>query len=390
MPSSTSSSELTGGVPIAKRRAPRKPQVEPEIAAAPDDGLIAADALEEAHRIIPERPWGRIALSVLVMTLALVAIWEGWWRYRMYEPGDMKNSSSAWAQERRRAVGDATVLIGSSRNFFDIDLGVWEQTAGVRPIQLSLEGTSPRFALTDLANDPDFRGVVIADVATPQFFGTAGGRRADVLAFTRDETPSQRFGHRLTNAFDHVFAFLDDQTRPREIWFNQHLPTRPGQAPRRDPYKLQVMEADRNAELWRRVTDDEGYRQQAIEIWPLTAGRKAPPLSEVQVQAVIAEVRRDVDKIRAKGGDVIFALHPVEGIFLKAETTAFHRSRYFDRLVRETGTIGIHYQDHPKLQGYRLPETSHLHPRDAEAYTAEFARILYAERARRQTAVTAR
>lgn len=387
MPSSTSSSELAGGVPVAERRT--TPAAEPGIAAAPEDGLIAADALEEAHRIIPERPWGRIALSVLVMTTVLVAIWEGWWRYKMYEPGDMKNSSSAWAQERRRAVGDATVLTGSSRNFYDIDLDVWERTAGVRPIQLSLEGTSPRFALTDLANDPNFRGVVIADMATPQFFATAGGRRADVLAYTREQTPSQRVGHLLTNAFDHVFAFLDDQTRPREIWFNQYLPTRPGQPPRRDPFKLQVMEADRNAEMWRRMVEDEPYRQQAIAVWPLMPGRGTPPPTEPQIQAVIAEVRRDVEKIRAKGGDVIFALHPVEGIFLKAESTVFHRSRHFDRLVRETGAIGIHYEDHPRLQGYRLPETSHLHPRDAEVYTAEFARILYAERARRAAALRA-
>jgi hypothetical protein len=379
MPSSISSSE-----PLPLARKPAEPEPEAEIASAPDDGLIAADALEEAHRIIPERPWGKIALAALAMTVALVAVWEGYWRYRMYEPGDMKNSASAWAQERRRAVGGATVLIGSSRNFFNVDLGVWEQAVGVRPIQLSLEGTSPRFALTDLADDPKFRGVVIADMSTPQFFATAGGRRADVLAYTRDQTPSQRVGHLLTNAFDAGFAFLDDQTRPREIWFNQWLPPRQGQRPRRDPFKIQVMAPDRNAEMWRRMVEDRSYQAEAIAVWPMMPGRDTPPPTEAQRREVIGEVRRNVEKIRAKGGDVIFVFHPVEGLFLKVESGPFHRSRYFDRLVSETGTIGVHYLDHPQLQGYRLPETSHLHPRDAEVYTAHLARILAAEQARRR------
>jgi hypothetical protein len=293
----------------------------------------------------------------------------------MYAPGDYKNSASAWAQERRRAVGDATVLIGSSRNFYDIDLNVWETTSGVRPIQLSLEGTSPRFALTDLANDPKFHGLVVADVVSGAFFGGAGGRRADVLNYYRDQSPSQRVGHKLTNQLDRVFAFIDDQTRPKEIWFNQYLPIRPGQPPRRDPYKLSIMEPDRNSEMWNRVLQDEDYRREAIEIWPIIL--KGPPPEKATTDAAIAEVAANVRKIRAKGGDVVFVMHPMAGFFLQGEHTVFHRSRYWDRLLRESDTIGVHWEDHPQLQGYRLPETSHLHPRDAEVYTAEMVKILY-------------
>ncbi|HEY9216711.1 MAG TPA: hypothetical protein VIO94_01580 [Phenylobacterium sp.] len=361
MPSSTSSSEL---------------------APAPDDGLVAADALAEAHRIIPERPWGRIGLTVLLLTLLLVGAWEGYWRSRMYVTGDMKNSSGAWAQERRRATGDATVLIGSSRNFYDVDLGVWEKTAGVRPVQLSLEGTSPRFALTDLANDPKFHGLVIADIVTGAFLGSAGGRRADVLAYSKNQSPSQRAGHVLTNGLDHVFAFLDDQTRPKEIWFNQYLPPRAGQPPRRDPYKLSIMEADRNSEMWRRVYEDEAYRQESIRIWHQMPFLRFPPPPEPVVAKAMAEVRRDVRKIRARGGDVVFVMHPMSGEFLQTEHALFPRDRYWDRLLRETHSVGVHWEDYPQMQGYRLPETSHLHPRDAEAYTAHLARILAAERAR--------
>ena len=57
-----------------------------------------------------------------------------------------RNSNGAWAEQRRRidtGEGGKTVLIGSSRVMFDVQLPVWERIAGERPIQLAIEGTSP-------------------------------------------------------------------------------------------------------------------------------------------------------------------------------------------------------------------------------------------------------
>ena len=67
------------------------------------------------------------------------------------------NTFGLWAIQRRRidaGEGDATVLLGASRVFFDLQLPVWERLGGKRPIQLSFEGTSPLPALEDLAADP--------------------------------------------------------------------------------------------------------------------------------------------------------------------------------------------------------------------------------------------
>ena len=249
MPSSTSSSD------------PHGPEA-PAIAAAGDD--------DPTHviRPIPSRPWPRIAITALLIALALVGGWEVFWRSHGYQAGDYKNTESRWAQERRRAVGEATVLIGSSRMFFDVDLDVWEQASGgVRPVQLGLEGTSPRAFLSDLAKDERFHGLVVADVNTPSFFNTRGGRRDGALAYTRDETVSQKIALWLTVPFEGVLAFVDEQTRPKEIWFNQSLPLRSGMKRRSDPYKIYVLAPDRNAEMWSRVVDDPAYRAKVIGAW---------------------------------------------------------------------------------------------------------------------------
>ncbi len=331
-------------------------------------------------RETPVRPWGRIALAALVISALLLGGWEVFWRGYDYQAADYKNTSSRWAQERRNAVGEATVLIGSSRMLFNIDLDVWEQTSGgERPVQLALEGTSPRPFLSDLAQDDRFTGLAIADVNTFSFFGSRSGRRADVLDYVRDETVAQRIGLPLTVPFEAVFAFLDEQTRPKEILFNQSLPLRPGMTSRSDPYKIYVMQPDRNAEMWSRVVEDPAYRARVITAW----GRMSPPPPppDAKVDQVIAQVRADVDRIRARGGDVVFVQFPFAGGYAEIERR-YGRERFWDRLIAETETAGINFQDHPQLLTLVPVEHSHLSARDAETYTRALLPLLRAEAAR--------
>lgn len=344
---------------------------------------------EHVDRPVPGRPWRAIFLGALVATAILTAGWEMFWRGNSFDAGDFKNTGALWAQERRKAVGDRTVLIGSSRIFFDIDLDVWEDMTGVRPIQLALEGTSPRIFLKDLADDEDFQGLVIVGVTAPLFFTSDGGFRADALKYYHEETLSQRADHILSMQLERAFAFIDDQTRPRrqvEIW---PFPLREGMPPRFDPRKLEVMEADRNTEVWRRVMEDERYREEAKQHWvfgtrnnappPNPDGSPAGPMPPEAVGAVIAEVNANIEKIRSRGGEVAFMRLPYEGAYTALEDNAFPRAQFWDRLVAETGAVGVSWHDHAELQGYELPEWSHLAPREAERYTRAVVPIFYGE-----------
>src|SRR5687768_8642327 len=106
--------------------------------------LTAADRPGVAQpvpvRDIPIRPWGRILLTATVLSALMLATWEWYWRAFGVTPS-YRNSAGAWAEQRRRidsGAGDGTVLIGSSRVLFDVQLPVWEKLTGARPIQLAL------------------------------------------------------------------------------------------------------------------------------------------------------------------------------------------------------------------------------------------------------------
>lgn len=344
---------------------------------------------DRVERPVPERPWRALALAALAASAVLTFGWEAYWRAHLYEAGDFNNNDGLWAKERRKAVGDATVLIGSSRILFDTNLDVWEAASGVRPVQLGTEGTSPRIFLKDLADDSEFHGLVIVGVTAPIFFTMEGGLREGALKYYHHETPSKRADYWLSTWLERIFAYTDDATRPKFLWKIAPLPPRPGQAPDVVVRKLSVADADRSTHMWRRVEEDPAFQQLAKDNWvalikklsppPGPTGEPPPPMPDAAIEAVISEVKSNVDKIRARGGEVAFLRFPYAGFWQTTEDMGFPRERFWDRLIEETGSVGVAWQDHPELQGYDLPEWSHLSASEAERYTKALVPIFYAE-----------
>jgi hypothetical protein len=219
-------------------------------------------------------------------------------------------------------------------------------------------------------------------VVDATFFNQFAGRGAAALPYYQHETPSQRAGRYLSIPFEQLFAYIDDQTRPKELWRRLVLPTRPGQQPAFvDPYKVGVSKADRNSRMWRVEADDPAYRAREIGIWAKIFSPKpgAPP---PDAPKVIAEVAANVARIRARGGNVVFVMHPQGGFLATGDTAAFPRAKFWDALLAGAGAAGVRYDDYPQLQGFRLPELSHLDPRDVDAYTARLAPLVEAAAAK--------
>ena len=86
------------------------------------------------ERDVPAQPWARILAAAVLGAAVLLAGWEAYWRQWDATPG-YRNSAGAWAEQRARinaGEGDATVLVGTSRVLFDVQLPVWEQVTGER------------------------------------------------------------------------------------------------------------------------------------------------------------------------------------------------------------------------------------------------------------------
>ena len=96
--------------------------------------------------------------------------------------------------------------------------------------------------------------------------------------------------------------------------------------------------------------------------------------------AVFDEIKRSIDKIRSRGGQVLFVRPPSSNGYREAELIHYPRQEYWDRLLAYTNTAGIHFEDYPEIAHFVCPEWSHLSPTDAGVFTENLIRILHHEK----------
>jgi len=334
-------------------------------------------------RDIPPQPWNRILLAAVAIALLLLLGWELYWRAYGATPG-YRNSDGAWAQQRRRidaGEGGKTVLIGSSRVLFDVQLPVWEKLSGERPIQLALEGTSPLPILEDLAADPAFTGRLLIGV-TPGLFFSGFALRGDAVAYYHDQGPSQRSGHWLSaHLLEPWLAFYDPDFALATVVQRQPWPPRPGLHAMPPVRKLAVHDADRNTRMWHKLEADPAYRDAARATWAARFSRPPPPMdTPAKAQAVIdAQIARAVvavRQLRSRGVPVLFVRAPSTGPYYASEQRDFPRALTWDLLLQRTASPGIHFEDYRQLQGYAQPEWSHLSASEADRFTAALVPIV--------------
>ena len=126
---------------------------------------------------------------------------------------------------------------------------------------------------------------------------------------------------------------------------------------------------------------DTNLQNQVKGIWDFFRKMgKDPPVSGGKLDSIITSVKTSVDKIRARGGQVIFVRTPSSGGFLMGEKMGYPREKYWDRLLAETKCAGIHFQDYPAIDHFECPELSHLKQSDAKIFTENFIKILHDEK----------
>lgn len=353
--------------------------------------FTSSSDLSKYERSLPERSLRPAALLGLIVMLTMMSGWELHWRSEGSVPS-YRNSEGLWAIQRRRidhGEGDKTVIAGSSRMFFDTQLDVWERETGERPIQLALEGTSPVTLMEDLAEDPDFTGTLIVGVA-PGLFFSGFEYRGEAFKRYKTESPAQWLGQRISMLVEPYLAFYDPDYSLFTVLKRQPFPKRVGVDFDMDVRRLSTHQKDRSARMWTKVENDPEYAELAKQIWadgfiPIEERdkewlEKNRENRSRQIERAVAATK----KLQEKGVEVIFVRNPAEGHYAISEPMYNPRSETWDVLIARTGALGIHWMDHEELQGYWLPEWSHMSGSEADRYTKALVHVIERERAKRE------
>ncbi len=151
---------------------------------------------------------------------------------------------------------------------------------------------------------------------------------------------------------------------------------RPGvEGPKDDIWKLQEVGEHRQTWLWDRVEYDAAWR--ARTRWAWKGFKEKFPYTPELIAKGQARAKTAVDKIRARGGDVVFVRPPSAPELRVNEEAQVPKAKGWDVLLRNThAASGCTSTICRAAQGLTLPEWSHLNRRCATVFTDAYVRRL--------------
>lgn len=341
--------------------------------------LTASDRPGQAQpvptRDIPDRPWGMMALVVIVAVLSAMIGWEMKMRSLGLVAGDVDDSIARWADVRLTAGGkDKVVLVSDSRLMFDTDLDRFKALTGKEPVQLGVVGSSALVLLQDLAKDPTVNGLVLVGMADTAYFGQPGFAGLYLRKPEETRLPSQRTRLWLGDALEQTLAFPSNDYRLSKLVHRIDRGQRTGvYGPYEDVWKISTNDLRREYVMWDRVETDPLIRDHAIMVWG--DFKEEPGDKPFDVPKTLKATKAAVDAIRARGGEVIF-LRPPSAERLRAnEERRIPKAKGWDAILSTTESVGVHADDFGP-QPWVLPELSHLSRACRTVYTDMYLRKL--------------
>jgi hypothetical protein len=321
-------------------------------------------------RPIPEVPWRGITIIVVLLVFAAAAAWEMYVR-SIGDAPTLNPSDDLWTQARRAVKPESVVIVGDSRGWFDLDLNELEKGLGRRPIQLAMGGSCAYPVLADLANDEQFHGTIICSFAPRFFFAPPGSppmeRSETAVRRYYTETFAQRASQYLAMPLEETVAFLKQEDLATEALLKDlHIPDRPNaQVPPRLPPYFCTVDRERRARMIEQCAQP-GELQSTIQHRWLRLFSPPPPPSFIPREAFMERMKKAqenrfidtmkaVEKLRGRGGKIVFVRLPVSGELKALEDKLNPRSRLWEPLLQKTAVSGIYFEDYPELASSRVP-----------------------------------
>ena len=339
----------------------------------------------EFERPIPPAPWRGIAVCITVIVIAATAAWEWHARSLGYAP-TINDNEDLWTMARRKVQPESIVIIGDSRAWYDCDLDEFQKGLGKRPIQLAMPGTTVYPVLADLAEDKNFHGTIICSVVPHLFFAPPGSppmeRAEKGVKRSHNQTPAQQVSEYFGIWLEEHVAFLKPDDLSLAGLLNQiPIPNRQGaQVPPIFPPYFATEDRERRARMWEKCAEPGSELAKRIQqIW-LPLFSIPPPPSYVPTEVFMEQMKRGiqkrfadvtaaVEKIRARGGKIVFVRFPHSGGLKQLEDKITPRQQTWDPLLQMTKAPGIYYSDYPELSGFECPEWSHLTAGDSVEFS---------------------
>lgn len=318
------------------------------------------------------RSWLATWAAVLVVVAFALFVVERYWRARGYTP-TVLDSLQLWSIQRERVYGDSPrplVLLGASRIEYGVDLKTLrDELPHYKPVMLAVNGLYPLSVLRDLAEDQDFRGVVLCDVESNSFIRDYFFlQQAYPDYYHQRWTPSWHLHRAILSAWQST-ALIANPEYGVLASLKRHLG---GGAPFRNYVDYH---SNRGGDIDYTKTDPEATKKHFAATVEGNIAR-LPKHDPASWLSGIAPVYEWVRAIQARGGTVIFYESPTQGLTREINDRLYPREQYWNQFVATSPAPVISANAEPSLADTPLPDDSHIDFREKAAYTRRLVQVL--------------
>jgi hypothetical protein len=317
---------------------------------------------------VPQLPWARVIFLALVLLACSIAGLDLFLRSEGFFPSvpDTVDLWRFWRQCIRKHSHRSIVFLGTSRIRSDIAMDVVARgLPAFRPVQLGVVGNkSPIGTLECIAKDDSFCGVIICELAAPFVNRWRWAEQRDYY-----ETPSGSDFNRVVHAVlcDNMVVLYPRFSIAPLI---KAVLTR--RWPRHRTYRVRF---DRSLSFYtiepppHSLDDMQFLPNDQVHVNEVESTENEGRRDEMSLAYRLGEVREMVQRIQARGGNVVFVGLPASSARSGVALRSFPRNLPWSQVAALTGAICVPLDD-CKLAGPRpCADGVHLDRAGAEMLT---------------------
>ena len=336
------------------------------------------------ERSLPVSIGRKQLLGVTGLLLILIGVMEIKARKDDFRVNYLPPTPELWISqwlELDELPSDQLVVLGASRMQFGIIVPEWEAHTGVKPQILAWPGSPPDPVLSELAKRESFNGIVLCGFAPPFSFC-----HQDSLTTQRMKNNFKALKVAKYSLSHHLTLQLRDFLLPRVKCLNSmayspilttfsNWPIENRSGLLHSPIFPFGGSIDRELNFRFRDNIEEKIHARLIDDIQDGSRRVLEHFGPADMDLLVEQYKRDVATIESRGGRVVFIRPPSDDKYYAFELEHYPREKFFDRIVKETGCLGIHFKDYPELD-FPCVEDSHLGVENALDYTRGVIEIL--------------
>ena len=325
---------------------------------------------------IPHAPYKKLWLCSLTLVLVALVASEFFWRQRTFLP-TVVDSQLYWGLKRAQVYKKSPedkrklVILGASRAQVGLVPEVFEEEFPAYSIlHLALEGTNPFWILKDLAEDPEFDGILVCGMAANWIMPSVAEASRPWVEYYYEHVG------KLSNIDKKLNTLLQARLQGRSVLFSpqltlQHL-FKTGFSPR-PLYAHMRLDRYRPTYYYARMTPEELQAHKEWRIQKATRAFKEASNTE-KAQALFEEVVKNQLQqfntlMRDKGGRIILVRMPTTDEHWRYSQEVFPKEVFWDKIAEWSHLDTIHFYDFEELSTFDCPDTSHLDATDAPEFT---------------------